>query len=625
MAKDTAKQDLKAELELGGGKKLPERSEIPEKYKWKLSDIYADDGAWEREYDTLKARSGEIAKFAGRLCESASTVYDCFKLRDELSITLGKLYVYANMKSHVDTSVSLYQGLAAKISALAAQMSAEASFITPELLAVSGETLEEFANSPLLCEYRFPLREIIRQKKHVLSKEEEALLARSSEIADAPENIFSMLTNADMEFRPITDEKGAKVEMSEERAVAYLRSPKREVRKAAFKSLYEPYGKMRNTLGASFGGMLKAARFYAEARKYGSALEAALDGDNIPAGVYHNLVDTIESNLEPLHRYMELRKKVLRVKELHMYDIYVPLTTDPFKKIPWSKAKEMMYEALAPLGGQYIEQVKAGIGGGWADVFSNKGKRGGAYSWGTYATHPYIFMNYTNNLNDVSTLVHETGHSMHSFLSRKNQPYATSDYCIFTAEVASTTNEALLLEHLLKDADRKERLFLLGRRLENIRTTVYRQTMFASFERTVHERASVNGDTTPDALEALWKELNEKYYGPAMNVDRELYMEWARIPHFYTPFYVYQYATGYSAAAALANGILEGGEDARDRYLAFLSAGGSDYPIELLKRAGVDMSSSEPVENVVSLFSDTLAEMEALLYGKKKTERARKK
>lgn len=601
------------ELELGGGGKLPERKDLPEEYKWRLSDIYEDNEAWERDFKELKKRSGEITKFAGKLCESAKTLHDCFKLRDELAIKLEKLYVYANMKSHEDTALSLYQGLSAKISALAAEFAADASFITPELIEQSDERLEELAADPLLTEYSFSIREVIRQKKHILSKEEEAILARASEMADAPENAFSMLTNADMRFRPIKDEKGKEVEMSEERAVSYLRSPKREVRRAAFKSLYEPYRKMRNTLGATFGGMLKAAGFFASVRKYPSPLAAALDGNNIPESVYHSLVDTIESNLEPMHRYMALRKRALRVKELHMYDLYVPLSADPYKEIPWSKAKEMMTEALAPLGEEYIDDVKSGLEGGWIDVFSNKGKRGGAYSWGSYATHPYIFMNYTNNINDVSTLVHEMGHSMHSYRSRKSQPYATADYCIFTAEVASTTNEALLLEHLLKSADKKEKLFLLGRRLENIRTTVYRQTMFASFEREVHRRSAAGEETTPDALEALWKELNERYYGSETVIDKELYMEWARIPHFYTPFYVYQYATGYSAATALASGILREGAPARDRYLAFLASGGSDYPIELLKRAGVDMSTDAPVKAVVDLFSETLNEMERIM------------
>ena len=448
----------------------------------------------------------------------------------------------------------------------------------------------------------------------MLSEAEELILARTGDMAGTADNVFSMLTNADMEFPSIRDEKGDKVEMSEERAVSYLRSPKRQVRKAAFESLYKPYAAMKNTLGATFDGMLKSSKFYAECRKYESPLAEALDANNIPLSVYDSLVDTLENNLAPMYRYMELRKRILKVKELHMYDLYVPLVADPFKEIAWSDAKEMMYRYLAPLGGEYLANVRAGLDEGWADIFPNRGKRSGAYSWGAYGTHPYIFMNYTNNLNDVMTLVHEMGHSMHSFYSRRSQPYATADYCIFTAEVASTTNEVLFLSGLLSETEKKKRrLYLLNRRLENIRTTVYRQTMFASFEREAHLRSANGGDTTPDGLKELWYELNRKYYGETVVIDEPLKMEWARIPHFYSPFYVYQYATGFSAATALAQAVLAEGAPATERYLNFLTKGGSDYPIELLKGAGVDMSTPEPVKAVVKQFEETLDEMEALL------------
>lgn len=449
----------------------------------------------------------------------------------------------------------------------------------------------------------------------MLTSAEEALLARTGELAEVADNTFSMLTNADMKFQAVKNERGELSEMSEERAVSFLRSRKRSVRKAAFLSLYKPYNEMTNTLGATFNGMLKGARFYAEARKYSAPLAAALDSDNIPEEVYHNLVDTLEKNLQPLRRYIALCKKSLKVKKLHMYDLYVPLADDPFKEISWSRAKEMMMESLTPLGGEYLAVAGEGLESGWADVFPNQGKRGGAYSWGSYGTHPYIFMNYTNNFNDVSTLVHEMGHSMHSYYSRKNQPYSTSGYSIFTAEVASTTNEVLFLNRLLASTEgASERVYLLGRRLENIRTTVYRQTMFASFEREVHGRAGRGEDTTPDALRTLWRELNEKYHGSGITVDKELEMEWARIPHFYNPFYVFQYATGFSAATALAEAILEEGAPARDKYLRFLAKGGSDYPISLLKDTGVDMAEPKPVEAVITQFSETLDELEALLF-----------
>lgn len=614
MKKKTNVSNETIELGLGGGSVLSKRSDVPDTYKWRLSDIYASDAKWETDFKKLKKEMGAVAKFQGKLGESAETLLDCFKTRDAIGIALGKLYVYANMKSHEDTAESKYQGLSNRVATLSVEFSAIGSFITPEILAIPEETLKNYIKDPKLEEYSFGLKELLRQRKHVLSREEEIILAKSGDMAGVADNAFSMLTNADMKFPAIKNESGEHVEMSEERAVSYLRSRKREVRKAAFESLYKPYNEMRNTLGATFDGMLKSSKFYADVRKYASPLASALDGDNIPESVYHNLVDTLEKNLKPLHRYVALRKKVLGVKELHMYDIYTPLVNDPFKDISWSRAKEMMLDSLAPLGTEYLENVKEGLEKGWIDVFANQGKRSGAYSWGTYETHPYIFMNYTNSLNDVSTLVHEMGHSMHSFYSREHQPYATAGYSIFTAEVASTTNEVLFLNHLIDSTKKKnERIYLLNRRLENIRTTVYRQTMFASFEREAHRRAATGEDTTPDGLQFLWRTLNEKYYGPAIVVDKELEMEWARIPHFYNPFYVYQYATGYSAATALANGILEKGKPARDKYLKFLTMGGSDYPINLLKKAGVDMSTPAPVEEVIKIFKKTLDEMETLL------------
>lgn len=607
-------KDKNIEINLGGGSLLPKRDGIPVRFKWKLEDIYPDDSKWENDFRSIKKRLPEITAYKGRLSESEKTMLECFRLRDEISITLGKLIVYANMKSHEDTADSKYQGPVNRVSSLAVEMSAISSFITPEVLSMAEEKLREFIADPSLKDYSFSLKELLRQKEHVLSQPEEALLAKTGDMAGTSDNVFSMLTNADMKFESIRNEKGEKVEMSEERAVSYLRSRKRSVRKAAFDSLYKPYCEKKNTLGATFDGMLKTSKFYAEVRKYSSPLDAALDSDNIPVSVYSRLVETLESGLAPLHRYLEIRKKVLRLKELHMYDLYTPLVKDPFKEISWSEAKEMMFRALRPLGEEYLSTVKDGLGSGWTDVFPNRGKRSGAYSWGSYATHPYIMMNYTNNLNDVSTLVHEMGHSMHSYYSRKRQPYPTADYCIFTAEVASTTNEVLFLNDLIAETkDKKKRLYLLNRRLENIRTTVYRQTMFASFEREVHSRAAEGGETTPDALQALWYELNRKYYGPDIVIDEPLKMEWARIPHFYNPFYVYQYATGFSAATALADLIPEKGLRARDKYLEFLSMGGSDYPIELLKNAGIDMSSPKPVKEVVRIFTETLDEMERLL------------
>lgn len=602
------------EIKLGKSAVLPERSNIPDEYKWRLCDIFASQEEWEKAFSDLKARLTELAAFRGTLSESPERMKELFALRDELAMILEKLFVYANMKSHEDTADSKRQGPANRISAFSVEFSAAASFITPEILSMPEERLAEFSNAPQLKEYSFFMRELLRRRSHVLSEAEEFILARSMDAAGNADNVFSMLTNADMKFPPIKDEKGRSIEMSEERAVSYLRSRRRSVRKAAFESLYAPYNAMKNTLGATFDGMLKSASFYSSCRKYASPLEAALDADNIPLSVYSNLIDTIEKNLAPMYRYIDIRRRMLRIKKLQMFDLYAPLAADPFGEIAWSDAKKMMFRFLAPLGGEYVEQTKKGLEEGWADIFPNRGKRSGAYSWGSYLTHPYIFMNYTNNLNDVMTLVHEMGHSMHSFYSRKNQPYATADYCIFTAEVASTTNEVLFLSGLLSETkERRRRLYLLNRRLENIRTTVFRQTMFAAFEREVHRRAANGEDTTPDGLKELWYDLNRKYYGENIIINEALKMEWARIPHFYTPFYVYQYATGFSAATALARGILEKGEPAAKRYLAFLTKGGSDYPTALLREAGVDMCTPGPVEAVVKEFEETLDEMEALI------------
>ncbi len=522
------------------------------------------------------------------------------------------------MKSHEDTANATYQAMSAKATTLAVEASAATSFITPEIIAIPRETLDSFLDPKNtghdFDDHRFMISEILRTQAHVLSHAEEAILAKTGDMASVSENAFSMLTNADMKFPIIKDEDGNDVELSEERYMKYIHSRNRDVRKGAFEALYETYKKNNNTIGATFAGMLKTSRFYADVRKYGSDLEAALDGPNIPVSVYANLVDTIESNLAPLHRYMTLRQRILALDELHMYDLYAPLVENPYKDIPWETAKKMAVEALQPLGSAYMTQFEEGLAAGWIDVYANKGKRGGAYSWGAYGTHPYILLNYNGELNDVMTLVHEMGHSMHSFYSRSRQPYPTSDYTIFCAEVASTANEELMLDYLLRTTtDREKKIYLLNSRLERIRQTVYRQTMFASFERTIHERNQRGEDVTAESLGKIWHELNERYFGPGMTVDELIDYEWSRIPHFYSPFYVYQYATGYSAAASLARQIMTEGEPAVERYTDFLSSGGRDYSIELLKRAGVDMSTSEPILDAIRIFNETLDEIEALL------------
>ena len=519
------------------------------------------------------------------------------------------------MKSHEDMRDPAYQALSARASTIAVELSSAASFITPEIISMPQERLRAFTSEEGadFSDYLFMFKEIARQKAHVLSEEEEGLLAQSGEMATAPEDIFSMLTNADMKFAPIKDEEGRTVEMSDERYIKYVSSSDRSVRKAAFDSLYGAYAASNNTLGAAFNAMLKATRFYTGARKFGSDLESALDGPNIPVEVYDNLVATIEGNLEPLHRYMSLRKKILGLDEIHMYDIYCPLVENPYQDIPWETAKSMATEALARLGPDYMAHFEGGLASGWIDVYANRGKRGGAYSWGTWGAHPYILLNYNGELSDVSTLVHEMGHSMHTFYSHRRQPYPTSGYTIFCAEIASTTNEELLADCLIrKTTEREKRIYLLGQHLERIRATVYRQTMFASFERDVHERSKNGQDTTAAELGRMWLDLNKKYFGPDVVIDGEIAFEWSRIPHFYSPFYVYQYATGFSAACALSRMIIAEGAPAAERYIKFLSSGGGDYPINLLLDAGVDMRTPGPITDTIKVFCETLDEIERL-------------
>ena len=600
------------------GGEVPPRSDVPDEYKWRLSDIYPSDEEWERDFSLVRDRMPGLSAMSGTLGDSAENLLSCLAARDELSMTMEKIYTYAMMKSHEDTALPAYQNLNARAGTLAAEFAAASSFVTPEIIAMPEGTLNGFidpSNSGSdFDDYRFMFAEIARMKEHVLSGAEEELLARASEVASSPENAFSMLTDADMRFPMIRDEEGREVELTDERYIKYVSSADRNVRIAAFNGLYETYGKFNNTIGATFNGMLKSSRFFAAARRYGSDIERFLDAGNIPLSVYDNLITTVEDNLKHLHRYMALRKRILGLDELHMYDIYNPLVENPYKDIPWETARDMAALALAPLGDEYMARFREGLDSGWIDVHSSKGKRGGAYSCGVYGVHPFILLNYNGELTDVMTLAHEMGHALHSFFSHKTQPYPTADYTIFCAEVASTANEELALDYMIRsETDARRKIYLLNQRIERVRATVYRQTMFASFERTVHERNQKGEDTTASALGEIWLALNEKYFGPDMFVDELIRLEWSRIPHFYSPFYVYQYATGYSAAASLAKKITAEGAPAVGRYMEFLSSGGSDYSIELLKRAGVDMSSPVPVRDALDAFAATLDEMERLI------------
>ena len=595
--------------------KLPARSEIPAESRWKLEDIYPTDEAWQTDFDRLKPLSQKIASYQGQLDQSAAKLLECLSLRDELGLTSSKVFAYARMRRDENTANSHYQALTSRTESLLAEVGAATAFIEPDILAMPVDKLASFRQEePKLAPYAFYFEDLLRQKKHVLSPAEEALLSKMSEVGHSPENIFTMLARADMKFPEIKDEQGRITQLSEGRYRTFIMSPDRNVRQDAFQKLFATYAQYRNTFAATLGGTVKKNIFYASSRKYDSAIAAALESDNVPVSVYNRLVDTVNENLSPLHRYVALKKKVLKLDEMHMYDLYTPLVPDAHIKMNYEEARTLVQQGLHPLGGEYGKVLDQALSSRWVDIYENQGKQSGAYSWGVYGVHPFVLLNFNHRLEDVMTLAHELGHSLHSYYSNSTQPYATHDYTIFSAEVASTTNETLLLDHLMKTTiDPKKKMYLLNEYLESVRTTVFRQAMFAEFERDLYARAEKGEAITADMLDAMWHDLNVKYYGPQMVVDKELNAEWSRIPHFYYNFYVYQYVTGFSAANALASQILNEGEPARARYVNFLKSGGSDYSIELLKKAGVDMSSPEPVRITIQRFEQRLGELEILL------------
>ncbi|MTH53235.1 oligoendopeptidase F [Bacillus mangrovi] len=596
-------------------KKLPLRSEIAAEDTWRLEDIFASDEEWEKEFASLKAEIPKISDYQGKLADSSQSLYEGLKFQDSVTERLGRLYTYAHMRSDQDTGNSKYQALNDRAATLYTEASSVSSFMVPEILSMDENTLKQYIeeNNDLQL-YRHSLEDINRERPHVLSAEQEAILAQASEALRASSDIFGKLNNADMEFPAIKNEDGEEVEVTHGRFITFMESEDRRVRQDAFKAVYDTYGKFKNTLASTLSGAIKKDNFYASVRKYESARQAALSGNNIPEEVYDNLVSTVEKNLHLLQRYVELRKKVLNLDEVHMYDLYTPLVQNVKMKVTYEEAKDYLLEGLKPLGEDYLNVLKEGFENRWVDVHENKGKRSGAYSSGTYGTNPYILMNWQDNVNNLFTLAHEFGHSVHSYYTRKNQPYPYGDYSIFVAEVASTTNEALLNDYMLNTIeDKKKRMYLLNNYLEGFRGTVFRQTMFAEFEHTIHKRAQDGEPLTPELLTKLYYDLNKKYFGENIAVDEEIGLEWARIPHFYYNYYVYQYATGFSAAAALSKQILEEGEPAVKRYIEFLSAGSSDYPIEVLKKAGVDMTSSKPVEEACQVFEEKLNELEKLL------------
>ena len=597
-------------------KELKTRDQIDSKYKWNIEAMIPDESVISGELETIKKEAEAYGEdFAGRLTESADTLLAAFQKRDDIWRRLEKIYVYARMRRDENNAETNYQAMADQCNSVIAAVSASMVFFTPELLSASEETILAYIDAaPGLEIYRFAICDTMRQKAHILTQAEENILAQMSEITGATNDIFTMLNNADIKFGTIIDEDGDETEVTHGNFIKFMESHDRDVRKNAYNAVYDAYKELINTIASAYNYNTKTDVVSARIRKYESARAAALSGDNIPAEVYDNLVAEVHKNLPAMHRYVELRKKLLGVDKLYMYDMYVPLIKLPETSVSFEEGLDIMRDALQPLGEEYLTKMNKGIEEGWIDVYENKGKTSGAYSFGCYDSYPYILLNYTDTLKDVFTIIHEMGHSMHSRYTRDEQPYIYGSHSIFTAEVASTVNESLLMQHLLRTEDEKEmRKYLLNMHLEEFRTTLFRQTMFAEFEDITHKAIESGETLTAEWMCQQYEDLNAKYYGSAVEKDDVIRYEWARIPHFYNAFYVYKYATGYSAATAISKKILTEGKPAAQDYIRFLKTGESDHPIELLKIAGVDMSSPLPVQQAMETFTQLLDEFESLL------------
>lgn len=585
---------------------LPKREEVKQQDKWKIEDLYLNDNLWERDFESLKEKMQAFPKYQGTMGESAKNLYQVLKAQDEINMQLENVYVYASQKNHEDMGNGIYQQLFGRAQSLMVQISDALSFIEPELLTIPEEKIKIFMEEePGLKLYERYITEKFREKEHILSEEMEAVLAKVSEIGQAPENIFQMFNNADINFGMIHDENGKEVQLTHGRYIHFLESHNQNVRKEAFLAMYKQYEAHKNTLAATYQANVQQELFFAKMRKYNSSREAALDASRIPVSVYDKLIDAVHENMSKMYEYVALRKKILGLEELHMYDVYVPLVEQVEKKYSFEEAKEIVKAGLAPLGEDYLAILQEGFDNGWIDVYENQGKRSGAYSWGAYGTHPYVLLNYNGSLNHVFTLAHEMGHSIHSYYSDAAQPYPYAGYRIFVAEVASTCNEALLIHYLLEQAeDDVEKAYLINYFLDQFKGTIYRQTMFAEFEKITHEKVQRGESLTADSLCEIYYDLNKLYFGEEMVSDEQIAMEWSRIPHFYSPFYVYQYATGFSAAIAISSKILAGEEGIVEKYKKFLSGGSSMDCIDLLKICGVDMTSEEPVNEALKVFGE---------------------
>lgn len=597
---------------------IRERSEIPQKLKWNLEAMYESDEAWEADFARLPSLVEELRTYKGRLTANAGNLLSALRLQDQLGILADNLFVYARMRRDEDNRKPEYQAMTDRCMGLLSEVAAELSFIAPELTEMSEERLAAYIRElGELARYEFAIKDSLRRKAHVLNESEERIMGLMSAITPASDDTFTMFNNADIKFDEIRDENGEFIELTHGNFAKFMESKDRSVRETAFKAMYRPYISNINTVSTMFSYNCKTDSVVSKIRNYPSSIEAALFSDNVPVSVYSNLIATVEANLDQLHRYVSLRKKILNLDEMHMYDIYVPLAENDEEYISYEKAVEIMCDALSVMGNEYISNVKKAVAERWIDVFENTGKTGGAYSFGTYTSYPYILLNHKGLLKDVFTLVHEMGHSMHSYYTRNAQPYVYGGHSIFTAEVASTVNENLLIKHLLNSADGNLRKYLLNHYLDSFKGTLFRQTMFAEFERRTHEIVDGGGVLTAESMCEEYRSLNEKYYGPDIISDNEISYEWARIPHFYNAFYVYKYATGFSAASAIAADILASDADAAGaavkNYIEFLKSGNSDHPIELLKIAGLNMESKEPIEKAMRLFTSLLDEFESLI------------
>ena len=594
---------------------VKDRKDIDVKDTWNLESIYANNELWEEDYAALEKDAAEFAKLKGAIEADVSKIPAVLDAYYGLHRRLSKLSVYARMRFDQDTTDSTYQTMSAKIGSLGVKIGAASAFVEPEILSYSKEQLEAAEKeNERTAYYGRKIEEMRRGQEHTLDAEKEELLAAAGDMAEAPDDIFSVLMNADMKYPDIVLEDGTHLPLTNSTYISYMESPDRAVREGAFKTLYGQIASLKNTFAAIYRGNLKQAKFYAQSRKYSSARAMYLADSNVPESVYDNLLSAVHEALPMMYRYVAVRKKVLGVDKLHMYDVYTPIVAAQNQTYEFEQAKQMVLEALKPMGEDYLSHAREGLENRWIDIYPNKGKKGGAYSWGCYDSQPFILLNYTKNLDSVFTLIHEMGHSIHSYYSITAQDYAYSDYKIFVAEVASTCNECLLMHDLLeKTTDKEQRKYLLNHYLDSFKGTLFRQTMFAEFEKTAHDYCAQGKPLTAEALSQMYLELNQKYFGPDMEKDEEIAYEWMRIPHFYTPFYVYQYATGYSAAVALSAKILKEGKPAVDAYMSFLKGGESKDPIDLLKMAGVDMTTEKPVADALALFGELVTELETLV------------